>query len=65
MQPPGYSTELIEELVEVICTSEASQHDKHIFREALQGLVRLAQAEQLLTMQLDFDAMTSGRRPQQ
>lgn len=62
MQPPVYSTELIEDLVNAICASEASQEDKHIFREALQGLVRLAQAEQLLSIQLDFHTMTTGRR---
>jgi hypothetical protein len=54
-----YSDDVIEAMVDAMCSAKASQRDKDIYREALRGLVRLGQAEQLLSMQLDFNSLTS------
>jgi hypothetical protein len=56
-----YSDDVIEAMVEAMCSAKASQYDKDIYREALRGLVRLGQAEQLLSMQLDFNNLTIGQ----
>ncbi|MDB5762922.1 MAG: hypothetical protein JWQ21_1917 [Herminiimonas sp.] len=56
-----YSDDVIEAMVEAMCSAKASQYDKNIYREALRGLVRLGQAEQLLNMQLDFNSLTLGQ----
>jgi hypothetical protein len=55
-----YSDDVIEAMVDAMCSARASQQDKDIYREALRGLVRLGQAEQLLSMQLDFNSLTTG-----
>jgi hypothetical protein len=55
-----YSDDVIEAMVEAMCSGKVSQRDQDIYREALRGLVRLGQAEQLLSMQLDFNSMTMG-----
>jgi hypothetical protein len=55
-----YSDDVIEAMVEAMCGGRVSDIDRDIYREALRGLVRLAQAEQLLSMQLDFNALTCG-----
>jgi hypothetical protein len=55
-----YSDDVIEAMVDAMCNAKVSQRDKDIYREALRGLVRLGQAEQLLSMQLDFNNLTTG-----
>lgn len=55
-----YSDEVIEAMVDAMCGTIVSADHKQAYREALQGLVRLAQAEQLLSMQMDFNSMTTG-----
>jgi len=58
MQALIYSDEVIESMVDAMCGTRASVEDRDIYRQALRGLVRLGQAEQLLSMQLDFDKLT-------
>jgi hypothetical protein len=55
-----YSDDVIEAMVDAICGYQGSEHDRNVYREALRGLVRLAKAEQLLSMQLDFNTLTTG-----
>lgn len=60
MRALTYSDDVIEAMVEAMCGTIMSVEDKASYREALRGLVRLGQAEQLLSMQMDFNSMTSG-----
>lgn len=60
MRPLIYSDDVIEAMVDAMCGDKVSAYDKNVYREALHGLVRLGQAEQLLSMQLDFNKMTNG-----
>lgn len=60
MRPLIYSDDVIEAMVDTMCSGAVSGFDKDIYREALRGLVRLGQAEQLLSMQIDFNTMTTG-----
>jgi hypothetical protein len=55
-----YSDDVIEAMIDAMCGERISEYDKDIYREALRGLVRLGQAEQMLSMQLDFKALTTG-----
>lgn len=64
IHPLIYSSDVIEAMVEVMCGHGVSESDKDIYREALRSLVRLGQAEQLLSMQLDFNTLTSDQRLQ-
>jgi hypothetical protein len=64
MGGPAPSNEVIEEMIDAMCRAGASDEEKEVYREALHGLVRLAQAEQLFNMQLDFHALTTGKRLQ-
>jgi hypothetical protein len=41
---------MIEELVDAKCGDAASLRERHVFREALTGLVRLAKVEHALEM---------------
>jgi hypothetical protein len=54
--------EIIETLVESMC-ADATERDKHAFREALRGLVRFAQAEQVLSIQRDFHSVDIATSP--
>ncbi|MDO8301120.1 hypothetical protein [Lacisediminimonas sp.] len=58
------SDDVIECLVEAISRPGAANTERNLLREALQSLVRLAQAEQLLRMQLDFNQLTTPPAPQ-
>lgn len=60
IRPLLCSDDVIEALTEALCSTKGAEHDKSICRESLRGLVRLAQAEQLLRMQLDFNGLTTG-----
>ncbi len=55
-----YSEQVIESMVDALCSLDTVQANREAYREALRGLVRLGQAEQLLSMQLDFNRMTAG-----
>lgn len=47
------SEEVIETMVAAM-GPEATERDRHLYREALLALVRLARAEQLVSLQQDF-----------
>ena len=49
------SDDVIEALVHVACGETASVQVKHIYRESLRNLVRLAKAECTQEMKTDFD----------
>jgi hypothetical protein len=51
---------VIEAMIDAMCGERISEQDKDIYREALRGLVRLGQAEQMLSMQTDFKLLTTG-----
>ncbi len=50
------SEEIIEALVDSL-QADASQRDRHIYREALRTLVRLAKIEQIVALQEDFQVI--------
>lgn len=50
----------IENLVSATCREQASAREKHVFREALRGLVRLAKSEQMLEMKADVSRLTGA-----
>jgi hypothetical protein len=53
------NTELsIEDLVAVVCGAEATAREKHVCRESLRGLVRLAKSEQMLEIRTSADRLT-------
>jgi hypothetical protein len=60
MRPLTYSDDVIEAMIDAMCGEKLSEYDKDVYREALRGLVRLGQAEQMLSMQLDFNTLTTG-----
>ncbi len=54
MLSPHRSDDVIEALVHVACGETASVQVKHIYRESLRNLVRLAKAERTQEMKIDF-----------
>ncbi len=61
IKPAMSSDDVIAALVQALAGN--SGVDSAILTEALEGLVRLAQAEQLLRMQLDFEQATGPLEP--
>lgn len=53
------SDDVIEALVHVAFGETASVQAKHIYRESLRNLVRLAKAERTQEMKIDFDQFLS------
>ncbi len=51
------SDDVIEALVHVACGETASVQVKHIYRESLRNLVRLAKAESTQELKADFDQL--------
>lgn len=51
---------VIAELVEATCAMHGGVHVRHVVREALHGLVRLAKVEQLMEMKLDAERAAGG-----
>lgn len=49
----------IEQLVTAFSGANATAREKHICREALRSLVRLAKSEQMLELKMDVDKLTS------
>ena len=49
---------MIEDLVNVTCGEQASEREKHMYREALRSLVRLAKVEQRFEMRSDLRTLT-------
>jgi len=54
---------VISELTEATLGKEVDARDRHVFRQALHGLVRLAKSEQLLDMRRDTDLATGSGGP--
>lgn len=48
----------IDNLVANVCGEDATAREKHLFRESLRGLVRLARAEQLVEMKSNVGKAT-------
>lgn len=53
------SDDVIEIMIDTVCDQAGLRDYRGNFRVALQSLVRLARAEQLLEMQRDFNTMTT------
>lgn len=51
---------MIEELVAAVCGEEASEKSRHVYRETLRGLVRLARTEMLHEMKSNVDRLSGG-----
>jgi hypothetical protein len=49
--------ELIEHLTNVTYGSNVEAREKHVFKEAVLGLIRLARAEQMRDMQIDVSRL--------
>ena len=47
--------EVIEELIAATCGLHAGARQRHVYAQALHGLVRLAKVEQLLEMRMDAE----------
>jgi hypothetical protein len=55
-----------ERIIEVLVASlpeEASERDRYLYREALHGLVRLAQVEQIVSLEQDFQTAYYAASP--
>lgn len=50
------SEEVIECMIENLCP-HSSERDRHVLRQTLQGLVRLAKAESTLDIQRDLESI--------
>lgn len=50
----------IEDLVASICGTDSTLREKHVYREALRGLVRLAKSEQMIEMKESVDRLTGA-----
>lgn len=61
-EAPLTSDDVIDALVAALCRPGTAEKERALYREALRGLVRLAQAEQLARMQQDFDHATDPGR---
>ena len=48
----------IDNLVAATCGENTTAHARHVYREALRGLVRLAKSEQMLEMKTNVDKLT-------
>jgi len=51
--------QMIIALVNTVCGEEATAREKHVFREGLRQLVRLAKAEQLFEMKMNVKKLTA------
>jgi hypothetical protein len=51
---------VIEDLVAVSCGDNASEHQKHIYRETLRSLVRLAKSEQMRDIKMSVEKLTGA-----
>lgn len=49
---------VIDNLVAAACGENASAQARHVYREALRGLVRLAKSEQMLEIKTSVDKLT-------
>ncbi|HTN67077.1 MAG TPA: hypothetical protein VL051_12945 [Burkholderiaceae bacterium] len=57
MNANKHTEEMIEDLVNVTCGEQASARERHVYREALRSLVRLAKAEQMFELKSDVQTL--------
>lgn len=57
MTQQKHSDEVIADLIDVVCGEQASARERHLYREALLSLVRLAKAEQMYEMRSDVQTL--------
>jgi hypothetical protein len=50
----------IEDLVVAACNETTTAREKHMYREALRGLVRLARSDQMFEMRSNVNRLTAG-----
>lgn len=55
MRSPCCSDDVIEALVLVACGENASDQEKHLYRESLRNLVRLAKSERMQELLVSFE----------
>jgi hypothetical protein len=55
---------VIDSLIELHCQSETDLRQRHLFRESLRGLVRLAQAEQMWEIKSNVRTLTDMSQAQ-
>ncbi|MFC3108946.1 hypothetical protein ACFQAT_09995 [Undibacterium arcticum] len=55
------SDDVIENLVQLVCGETASAQDRHVYRESLRNLVRLAKAEQKQEIRMDRHQINAVR----
>lgn len=60
MQTRPTTETVIEELVAVACGEQAGARQRHVYREALRSLVRLAKSEQMHEMKADVGRLTGA-----
>ncbi|OGT00256.1 MAG: hypothetical protein A3K04_01410 [Gallionellales bacterium RBG_16_56_9] len=60
MKQIKHTEEMIEDLVNVSCGQHASARERHVYREALRSLVRLAKAEQMFDMKSDIQTLVGA-----
>lgn len=60
MKSNQHTEEMIEDLVNVTCGEQASARERHVYREALRSLVRLAKAEQMFEMKSDIQMLMTA-----
>ncbi|TFW09337.1 hypothetical protein E4K72_06490 [Oxalobacteraceae bacterium OM1] len=51
---------VVEQLIEAVLGTDAGVREKHILRESLRGLVRLAKAEQLMDVRNSVNRLTGA-----
>jgi len=60
MNQHKHSDDMIEDLVNVTCGEQAGSRERHVYREALRSLVRLAKAEQMYEIKADARMLTAS-----
>lgn len=60
MKTNQHTDEIIEKMTSAHCGAQASQRERHLYREALRSLVRLAKAEQMLEMKSDVQLLMAA-----
>lgn len=57
MKSNQHTDEMIADLVDLTCGEQAGARERHLYREALRSLVRLAKAEQMFEMKSDIQML--------
>lgn len=59
MAQQKHTDEMIDDLVNVAYGDQPGGRERHVYREALRSLVRLAKAEQMYEMKVDVQTLTA------